>query len=125
MKVQVRRGVFETNSSSTHSLTMCSKTDYDKWRDGELLLNDSYSLDLKGDFVTREDAVKALKNYKYCPDGLNFDDDEEVNEALRECSIYTYDEYDNVYDEYEWFRQEYETKSGEKVVAFGHYGWDG
>lgn len=125
MKVQVRRGVFETNSSSTHSLTMCSKTDYDKWRDGELLLNDSYSFELKGDFVTREDAISALKNYEYCPDDLNFDDEEAVNKELRNCDVYTYDEYSNANDEYEWFRQEYETKSGEKVVAFGHYGWDG
>ena len=25
MKISIRRGVFETNSSSTHSLTMCSE----------------------------------------------------------------------------------------------------
>ena len=29
MKRQIRRGVFETNSSSTHSLTMCLKSDYE------------------------------------------------------------------------------------------------
>lgn len=35
MKRQVRRGVFETNSSSTHSLTMCMKSDYNRWNNGE------------------------------------------------------------------------------------------
>ena len=29
MKRQVRRGVFETNSSSTHSITMCSNKEYE------------------------------------------------------------------------------------------------
>jgi hypothetical protein len=31
MIFQVRQGVFETNSSSTHTLTICSKNDFDKW----------------------------------------------------------------------------------------------
>lgn len=31
MIFQVRQGVFETNSSSTHTLTICSKDDYDSW----------------------------------------------------------------------------------------------
>ena len=35
MKRQIRRGVFETNSSSTHSITMCMKSDYDRWSNGE------------------------------------------------------------------------------------------
>lgn len=30
MKRQIRRGVFETNSSSVHSLTMCSDDEYKK-----------------------------------------------------------------------------------------------
>ncbi|WP_313584682.1 hypothetical protein [Lacrimispora sp.] len=30
MKRQIRRGVFETNSSSTHSLTMCSEEEFEK-----------------------------------------------------------------------------------------------
>lgn len=31
MKMQIRQGVFETNSSSVHSLTMCSSEEYKKW----------------------------------------------------------------------------------------------
>ena len=37
MKRQIRRGVYETNSSSVHSLTMCTSSDYDKWKNGELV----------------------------------------------------------------------------------------
>ena len=36
---QIRKNVFETNSSSTHSITMCMKSDYDKWVSGELVWN--------------------------------------------------------------------------------------
>lgn len=54
MKV-VRYGVFETNSSSTHSLTVCSATEYDMWRNGELYWN-------HGDFYEMPD------NYKYYTD---------------------------------------------------------
>lgn len=32
---QVRRMTFETNSSSTHSLTMCTKEEYDNWKKWE------------------------------------------------------------------------------------------
>ena len=33
---QIRRNVFETNSSSTHSITICSKDEFQKWKNGEL-----------------------------------------------------------------------------------------
>ena len=35
MKETIRSSVFETNSSSTHSLSICSKEEYDKWKNGE------------------------------------------------------------------------------------------
>ena len=39
MKRQIRRGVYETNSSSTHSLTMCSEEEFEQWKNGELLFD--------------------------------------------------------------------------------------
>lgn len=35
MKETIRLSVFETNSSSTHSLSICSSEEYDKWKKGE------------------------------------------------------------------------------------------
>lgn len=40
MKRQIRRGVYETNSSSTHSLTMCSEEEFEQWKNGELLFDE-------------------------------------------------------------------------------------
>lgn len=35
MAQQIRRGVFETNSSSTHSITICSPEDFELLKKGE------------------------------------------------------------------------------------------
>lgn len=39
MKKQTRVGVFETNSQSTHSLTICTEDDFERFKCGELMLN--------------------------------------------------------------------------------------
>lgn len=53
MKVQIRRGVFETNSSSVHSVSVCSKTDYDRWINNEIKYNP-----YKDNFLVNEEADK-------------------------------------------------------------------
>ena len=65
MKRQVRRGVFETNSSSTHSLTMCSEEEFEAWKRGEVLFQ-PYG---KKDFVSatelsESDKKKAEEDYE-------------------------------------------------------------
>ena len=37
MKIQIRRGVFETNSSNEHSLTVVNKESWDEWKEGKCL----------------------------------------------------------------------------------------
>lgn len=93
---QVRRGVFETNSSSVHSITMCMKSDYDKWVNGELYW------DRWGDqFVTQDVVDKADYKGQY----------------------YSYKKYcEDI--EYEDFYDEFITPSGETVISFGYYGTD-
>ena len=34
MKRQIRKGVFETNSSSVHALAMCTEIEFDRWENG-------------------------------------------------------------------------------------------
>ncbi len=38
--VQIRQGVFETNSSSTHSMTITTKEEWLKFKNGELYFNE-------------------------------------------------------------------------------------
>jgi len=37
---KIRLRTFETNSSSTHTITMCSEDTYTKWQNGDLYYND-------------------------------------------------------------------------------------
>lgn len=127
--LQIRRNVFETNSSSTHSITLCSKDDYNRWMNGEVYLNEGLWLkdneseykDKK--FVTRDEAIDIIK----CSGGdIEYDNEyyESFDEYIaEEYEIYTSDEYfENEY--LESFEDSYTTDSGETVIAFGLFGYD-
>lgn len=117
MKKQIRRGVFETNSSSVHSLTMCSSEEYQKWENGEVLF---WKWDDK--FGTREDIIEALKCQSWLAD-VNWDDEEEVNNVFSDEGICTCEEFfENEW--FETFKQRHTTPNGDEVVAFGYYGHD-
>ena len=124
MKRQIRRGVYETNSSSCHSLTMCSEEEYGKWCSGKLL----FWVDKKK-FGTKEDIIEELKeltrwdNSLMYPD-VNWDDDSVVADIFDSEEIQTSDEFFN--DEYlEVFEETYTTPNNEKIIAFGKYGYKG
>jgi len=116
MKRVIRIGVFETNSSSTHSLTMCSKEEYEKWSKGEIWLNHSYHN--KGNkFMSKENAIDFMSQHYN-------DVDISGEESLRNFEIYRNpDEY--LGEDMETFHEEYTTPNGETVVAIGYYGYDG
>jgi hypothetical protein len=117
MKKQIRQGVFETNSSSVHSLTMCSGEEYQKWENGEVLY-----WKWKNKFGTKEEIIKELKAQSWYSN-VNWDDEKEVNDIFSDESIQTCEEFfENEY--FETFEERYTTTSGDKVVAFGYYGHD-
>ena len=117
MKRQIRRGVFETNSSSVHSLTMCSREEYDNWKSGKILYWRWHDK-----FYTREDIIEELKTKSWCAN-VDWDDEDQVDEIFSDENIQTCDEFFDD-DWFETFCQEYTTPNGEEVVAFGYYGHD-
>ena len=97
MKKQIRRGVFETNSSSCHSITMCMESDYDRWRDEGLLLYMGYGYGYdknnkpeKNHLYTRDEAISFEKTLKY-NDNVDWNNENEVNDILNESRFFTYD----------------------------------
>jgi hypothetical protein len=124
---QIRKGVFETNSSSTHSITICSGKDYEAWQNGELYWS-RYSdrLISKEEF---EEKFKKWMNERY----PNVDDETleterptYIEEFCEEEEFLTAEQYDDqIGSYYEEFQTSYTTASGEEVVAFGYYGYDG
>lgn len=120
---EIRRKVFETNSSSTHSLTMCLEDEYEAWEKGEVFLREFGSKDKK--FVTKEEIIKILSTSKYYRD-INFYEisDDDFNQIRLDEYFYTMNEYFD--DEYlEDFEETFTTPNGDKIIAFGKYGYDG
>ena len=58
MKIQIRRGVFETNSSSTHSLVMFKGSDWELFKEGKMLMSGPPYFDklVKVEDVPKEDV---------------------------------------------------------------------
>lgn len=109
MKIkQIRIGCFETNSSSTHSLVVCTKEEYNKWKSGELLYD--------GEFITPEEALLQIQ--KYTPEVTKIEDVDNLNEY----DISTFADWG--YD-YEQSTTRYTTKSGEELVIRSYFGYDG
>lgn len=94
--IQIRRDLFETNSSSIHSMTMCTEVDWLNWQKGSLL----YDWDNK-EFVSQQVAEKENR----IPEYLLSSPDEFFNEA---------ESYG-----YETFKDSFRG-----IIAFGYYGHD-
>lgn len=108
---QVRLGTFETKSSIAHSLVMCTENEYKDFQDGKL-----YYVE----WMTKSAKSKLPEEYRdadfipvYIVEKLGLKDD---------MDAYTYEEFFRDY--LESFEQTYTTPSGEKVVAFGQFGYD-
>lgn len=119
----IRRGTFETNSSSTHSITMCKESDFDKWKNGEMYW-DRWNESL----VSKEEVEKEMAKLKeeFISEHPDYDkDDIDWEEQLEDYlnsdkEYYTYEEFNDYdYMEYETFEDSYDG-----VVAFGYYGMD-
>ena len=136
MKRQVRRGVFETNSSSTHSLTMCSEDEFEAWKRGEVLFKRLEEKFVKTTQLSDQDKRDAEDEYDYTKDSYwkdwnDLSDGEKEKWYAKYATNHNLKDYDaKTYDEYmrsgslETFVQRYTSKSGDKIVAFGEYGYD-
>ena len=101
---QIRKNVFETNSSSTHSLTMCTEAEYEKWKDGKLIY-DRWEHAL----IEVTDEIKKYREESYALNGSH-----------------EYGRYQTEEEYWEHVEEYYETfcHSYNDTVAFGYYGYD-
>lgn len=138
MKRQIRRGVFETNSSSTHSLTICTEEEFEQWKEGKLLFNKYNNTHfVKANKLSDYDKKCAAQHYEDNKDEF-FKDWSDLSQSEKEKYYTKYakenyiaNEDDETYEEWrhddylEIFVSKYTSKSGDKIVAFGKYGYDG
>ena len=94
---QIRLGTFETNSSSTHSLIICTDAEYKSWLNGEAVLDRDYEkiVPMPSDDELEEDDWRYVKHDEY---------------------------YDKI--DMEGFDETYTTPHGDVIHVFGWYGYD-
>jgi hypothetical protein len=97
--IQIRQGVFETNSSSTHALAICTQEEWDKIKSGEYVVDE---WDITKMFDVNDEVVKNDEYERYV----------------------TYDELYN-HSSCEFFNRHFTTPSGDQMVAWGYFGYDG
>lgn len=127
-KISIRNSVFETNSSSTHSISLCSYKDYAEWVKGEAYFYESKDIFIKEDEIIPYLASEEYRTVEELTE-LKNTNPEKFDSLRREDGIYTCEEYfdvDNYYGGYfEGFTKSFTTVSGDEVVAFGKYGYNG
>ena len=123
MRTAIRQGVFETNSSSTHSLTLCTVQDYRRWKDGDVYLS-IYNKKGLPKFCTEEQALEWINwnKYSWAPEEY-----ENLDDHLAEYyDIYTREKFfDYICDNgFERIGVQSITEGDVEIVAFGYFGHD-
>ena len=135
MKRQIRYGVFESNSSTSHCLWMTTKKVYDEYKNGAYLFVGSASYGWnpitpeKNKPYTREEVKELIKNnYEYFEEISEDDRDEDEieddwDDTIWEADFIWKDRVENK----DWIEDTFDetctTPGGETVVAFGYYGY--
>lgn len=127
---QIRLGTFETNSSSTHSLIICTEDQYDK-------LGSKYFIDCDSNMVvTKEEAINKLKANHEGDENFDKLSDEDMVCFINNGYLPSNDNIERDWDdpvgsfgdwagEYlELDKNSFTTPSGDKMVAICKYGYD-
>lgn len=114
--IKIRHNVFETNSSSTHSLVVAVKSEFDRWVKGETYYCNCWWREGRDkDRFTEGKFYPVAEVDAYCEDtGVERDPYE----------LCTYDEFLDT-ESMETKGYSYETPAGETIRILARYGFDG
>lgn len=128
--MKVIKTIFETNSSTTHSVVVMPKNNFDKWTSGLYYFNGSYYGDepkgekpVEGEIYTEEQVLEFLSDMEYKYDEEYYDS---VSKYVDDCDV-------GFISWESWFEDEYletdityyTTPGGEEIVICCKYGRDG
>ena len=99
MMIQIRNNIFETNSSSVHTLVICSEDEFNKFYYDEL-----YYYTWTGELMTKKQKEEIEKTKEWYGEFLTFDD------FFENTNLETFEEHKII--------------DGTPVVVFGRYGYD-
>ena len=135
--IKVRQGVFETNSSSTHSIIIVEDDDFQAWKRGE-----KFFIEDTGKFVDKEEAERIKNEIRFDCLMYNISNNkdriieaieedrliEELDESIEEDGDYifylpmNYDKFCNIDRDLEQDHNTYTTKNGDKIHILCSYG---
>ena len=142
---KIRHNIFETNSSSTHVVVICTVDEYKKFVEGELAYNrETEKLEKRKHLNERELREKYFNvNAQKLDNGYVYDNHyvESLDQLIDNNVIFPvdkeklkyYDIDDWVYESYddfmshegmEYTNQKYTSPSGDDLVVFGYGGYD-
>lgn len=117
----IRIGTFETNSSSTHSITMCMEDEFEKWKNGDLyyliseerfLNKEEKDIYLKRMFLKDKIEVdydnKTISFYGIVTSYEDYTDREHKMEKLitdRDIETIDQEEFENFVDNYDYYNE--------------------
>lgn len=136
--IKIRNNTFETNSSSTHSMVIGTKSQIEDWMKGKLVYdydNDKFisleaARDRLFDSLSKEDKIyfnlSLEEKEAYLEENYPFSSVESYeNELYRENYFFTYDSYCDYYERLESDTTYYTTPGGEEIGIICSYGYDG
>ena len=135
MKRVIRKCVWETNSSTTHSCTIMTKEQSDLWEKGNVYyyeINWWNSFEdlpkeeqpINGMFYSQDEVLKFLEKIDCHYDPKEFEDD--VTQFIKECDC-DFMSY-GMWKDDEWLdcdANTFTTPGGEEIVVYCKYGRDG
>ena len=137
---QIRQGVFETNSSSTHSLCICTKKEYEDFKDGKLSFNHYRDrledCNIPSNYMNRAKEYYEKNKTRFMLDWDNLSPEDQKNYMINEFDrsykgdgIFkdnrTFEQFKDGFDGLESYTRFFTSPSGDEMVAFGVYGYDG
>lgn len=144
MKEVIRENVWETNSSTSHSLIILPEKTYDEWMEDEKYIYCGCSwferaLKKKGipddkmpkidNLYTKDEVMEFVKLDGYMENTENMGEDEYEDcwrESTRENGFYTFGGWNGDSDySLEEDTYTYTSEHGDKIVIRAKYGWDG
>lgn len=139
MNYKIRRGVFETNSSSSHAFCICTEDEYRKFNQGLMFFDHESSkmIDRHELYNRLNDRYNSNKRYtekqretlRNVLEVLQIEDDVEFREAFAK-TYYDIGEFiwaedsDHFYEERDEITKYYTSPSGDKLVLVGGIDYD-
>ena len=135
---QIRQGVFETNSFSTHSMCICTEEEFANFKGNKAMWDKNADKIVPTNKITRSYVQRAKEYYTKQQTSFMKDWDSLSPESQLEFIVSQFDQsyagdwlfedktfYKDWGTNFERFESHFTTPSGDKMVAFGEYGYDG